>query len=64
MAVVGQLSTITLGSVVSATIGALSPLIAVGLVAMVPPTLLGIWGIRRHRLLRRSFMITPREWPF
>lgn len=63
MAVVGQLSTITLGGIVLYNDWGFIALIAVGLVAMVPPTLLGIWGIRRHRLLRRSFIITPREWP-
>ena len=63
MSVVGQISTITLGGIVLYNDWGFIALIAVGLVAMVPPTLLGIWGIRRNRLVHRSVIVTPRDWP-
>lgn len=63
MSIVGQISTITLGAIVLYNDWGFIALIGIGLLAMAPPTFLGIWAIRRHRLLRRPIVLTPRAWP-
>ncbi len=63
MSVIGQISTITLGTIVLVNDWGFIALIGVGLLAMAPPTIVGIWGVRRHRLLRRPISLTLRAWP-
>ncbi|HRA67210.1 MAG TPA: flippase [Caldilinea sp.] len=63
MSVVGQITTITLGAVVLYNDWGFIALIGVGLIAMAPPTLLGIWGVRRHHLLHRPISLHLRMWP-
>lgn len=63
MSVVGQISTIMLGSVVLLNDLGFIALIGVGLLAMAPPTFLGLWAVRRHRLLRRPPELNLRLWP-
>lgn len=63
MSIIGQISTITLGAFVLYNDWGFMALIGVGLLAMAPPTFLGIWAVRRHRLLKRPLVLTPRDWP-
>ena len=63
MSVVGQVSTIALGSIVLFNDWGFIALIGVGLLAMAPPTFLGLWAARRHRLLRRPVVLTLGMWP-
>lgn len=63
MSVLGQISTITLGTVVLYNDWGFLALISVGLIAMIPPILLGAWAIRRHHLVQRPFVVTVRNWP-
>jgi O-antigen/teichoic acid export membrane protein len=63
MSVLGQITTMTLGAVVLFNDWGFQALIGVGLLAMIPSTLLGVWAVRRHRLVQRPITITPRTWP-
>lgn len=61
--VVGQLGFVILGTIVLLSGWGLIPLIAVGLLGMLPQIALGVWAVKRHNLLAFSVQINPRLWP-
>lgn len=63
MSVLGQISTIALGAVVLYNDWGFLALIAVGLLAMAPPTLVGLYAVRRHRLVHLPIALNLRSWP-
>jgi len=63
MSVIGQISTITMGAVVLYNDLGFLALIAVGLLAMVPPILMGLYAVRRHRLVHLPIALSVKSWP-
>lgn len=63
MTVVGQITFVILGTIFLFSGLGFIWLIIASLVSLLPPITLGIWAIRRLRLIDSKIQVTPRTWP-
>lgn len=63
IAVIGQISSAVLGTIVLLNNWGFLALIGIGLLAMIPQILVAAWAVRRHRLISRPITMTPALWP-
>ncbi len=63
IAIIGQISSAALGTIVLINGWGFLALISVGLLAMIPQILFAVWAVRRHRLVSRPVIVTPTIWP-
>ncbi|MCL6512055.1 MAG: oligosaccharide flippase family protein [Anaerolineae bacterium] len=62
IAVIGQIGSAVLGTIVLINGWGFLALIGVGLLAMIPQIVFAAWAIRRHKLVSRPIVVTPKIW--